>query len=283
MKNMYIGYYTKTPQEIKEMWDNGLITFDPNVLLNLYRYSPETRAGLTRLIDKLSDKIFLTHLAGLEFHRRRFEVIDEQKAIYEESYNKILKAKEDINSKNRHPILKERTRCKLLDALDEVRVELEANIDYYYNLLVEDGIVNEINLLFENRVERGFAKEEEEKIIEEGKRRYEKNNPAGFDDKHKEITSWQQDFLLWKQIVLKAKKARKNIILISDEKKNAWSWKLKDDKTIIGPRQELIEEIYNEARAGFLLYSTKEFMEYGLPYIQESVSMKIIEEVKERA
>ncbi len=75
MKNIFTGYNKKTEDEIKNIWNEGLITFDANVLLDFYRFSKKSKEGFINLIKELTSKIFLTHQAALEFHRNRFEVI----------------------------------------------------------------------------------------------------------------------------------------------------------------------------------------------------------------
>lgn len=266
MKNIYIGYYTKTPHEMRDMWDNGLITFDHHVLLNFYRLARATRDHLTDLIRKLSDKIFLTHHAGLEFHKKRFEIIAEQKEEHGLSYNRIAQAQTDIQANHLYPFLNERTRYNLLDALEEVKKELALSVSYYDDLLVEDEIFVEIEKLFEHKVERGGSQEEDRRL---------------FEAKQVEPGWTLEDFCLWKQIVSKAKKTRKNIILVSDEKKSTWSWKLQDAKTVIGPRQELSEEMHNEARTGLLIYTVREFMEYSASYLLNSRRKETTKKIEE--
>ena len=46
MKNKFKGYYKPTEAKIKTIWDRGFISIDANVLLNLYRYSDDTRNEL---------------------------------------------------------------------------------------------------------------------------------------------------------------------------------------------------------------------------------------------
>ncbi len=88
MKELFRGFYKLKDYELIELWDNAFITFDTNVLLNLYRYSVETRNALFKLLNNLSTKIFLTYQVGLEFHQNRFDVIIEQERLYKSSFEK---------------------------------------------------------------------------------------------------------------------------------------------------------------------------------------------------
>jgi hypothetical protein len=281
MKNIYTGYCKKTPHEIIKMWDAGLITYDANVLLNLYRYSEETKKEILRLIEKLSSKNFLTYQAGLEFHKNRFEVISEQENAYKDFYNSLTKIEDELNTRSRHPFLSEKLQKKFSTTLSEVKEEIKGNEKYYGDLIVTDEIYNDIHRIFENKIENSFSDDVLIKIYEEGKKRYEKKIPPGFEDeKDKEANRQYGDLVIWKQIIIKAKETKKSIILITDERKKDWWWKLKNGK-VIGPRQELVEEIYKEANVDFYIYSTERFLEYGLTYLKEKSNPKAVEEVKE--
>lgn len=75
MKELFPGYYRKTEADIKRIWENGIIMFDTNVLLNLYRYSESTQKTILELIKKFSSQIYLPHQAALEYNRNGYEVI----------------------------------------------------------------------------------------------------------------------------------------------------------------------------------------------------------------
>jgi hypothetical protein len=281
MKSIYSGFVKRTPDELKKIWDEGLITFDANVLLNLYRYSTSTSQEILKIIEKFSSKIFLTHQAGLEFHRNRFEVITEQEKAYKEFTENIKKIEDELNSKSKHPFLSDSLHEKLKSVLIEVKNETQTNEKYYCDLILDDDIYEKLNEIFSEKIESEFSNEQLAKIYDEGKIRYEKKIPPGFEDeKDKEGNKIFGDLILWKQIIENAKSNGKPIILITEERKKDWWWKLKNNKTI-GPRQELIAEIKKEANVEFYLYSTERFVEYGLSYLQEASNPKVIEEVKE--
>jgi hypothetical protein len=281
MKDKFIGYRKKSSSEIKKIWNDGFITFDANVLLNLYRYSETTRKEILRLIEKFNKKIFLTHQSCLEFHRNRFEVISEQENIYKDFIVSIIKIEDDLNSKSKHPFLSDKLQNKLNKVLNEVKKETKGNEKYYCDLILGDEIYNEIDKLFKGKVEEDYTPDELNSIIEEGKKRFNEKIPPGFEDeKDKSGIRAYGDLILWKQIIDNAKRNNKPIILVTDEKKKDWWWKLKNGKTI-GPRQELVEEIKKEANVAFHLYSTEKFIEYGLDYLNEKSNPKVVEEIKE--
>ncbi|WEK38071.1 MAG: PIN domain-containing protein [Candidatus Pseudobacter hemicellulosilyticus] len=280
MKETYPGYYKKTPQEIKKVWDNGLLTFDSNVLLNIYRYPADTRKELLKLIDKLSAKIFLTHQGGLEFHRNRFDVIVEQEKTYREFNENFSRIETELSARNCHPYLSDIVHHKLSQVLGEVKTEIRSNEQYFSDLITNDEIYLEINRLFEKKIESPFTPEELHKLLEDEKKKQHTRSLFAMDENSSEERKYS-DLLLWKQIIHKAKKTRKPIILVTDEGKKNWWWTLNNGH-IIGPRQDLVEELFNETHVDFYIYTTEKFLEYGLTYLQEKGNAKVIDEVKER-
>ncbi|THV58164.1 hypothetical protein EZV76_12860 [Flagellimonas alvinocaridis] len=51
MKDEFPGYFRPTEKKVEEIWRKALFTFDANVLLNLYRYSDETRDEVFKVLQ----------------------------------------------------------------------------------------------------------------------------------------------------------------------------------------------------------------------------------------
>lgn len=69
------------------------------------------------------------------------------------------------------------------------------------------------------------------------------------------------------------------MILVTDDRKDDW-W-LKIDGKTIGPRPELLQEIYMRAGVTFYMYSADPFMKYAGKYLRHKVEKKAIDEVRE--
>lgn len=280
MKEFFPGYYKKNEKELKNMWDNGIILFDANVLLNLYRYSDTTRETILDLISKFSDKIYLPHQAALEYNRNRYEVIAEQEKAYKEFLFKISQIQQDLQSTNKPPFLSSSIDAKLNKVFENVNNEVEESIRKYCDFLKTDPIYERISILFKNKVTDEFSQEELEEIYKEGEKRYKNKVPPGFEDeKNKEGIRKYGDLVLWKQIIKLAQKLKKDFVLITDERKVDWWWKIKDGRNM-GPRQELVEEIYKEAKINFHMYSSERFLSYGQTYLKEQINKKALEEIQ---
>lgn len=280
MKNTFPGYCKKSEIEIKKIWENGIILFDTNVLLNLYRYSDSTRDTILDLISKFSKQIYLPHQAGLEYNRNRYEVIAEQEKAYKEFLDKITQIQKDLQSTNKPPFLSVKIDKNLNSVFEDVSAEVQDSIQKYCDYLKDDSIYNKISELFENRITEPFTKEMLEEIYKEGDERYKMKIPPGFEDeKTKDGTRKFGDLILWKQVIEKAKELKKDVILITDERKIDWWWKIKDGRNM-GPRQELTEEIKNQAQVDFHMYSSERFLSYGQSFLKEQINQQALNEIQ---
>src|SRR5665648_130391 len=85
MKETFPGYYQPTEEEFSEIWKNCIFVFDSNVLLNLYRYSSDTRDDLINILSEISERLWIPHQVAMEYLKDRLTVIQDQL----NSYNKI--------------------------------------------------------------------------------------------------------------------------------------------------------------------------------------------------
>jgi len=280
MKKLFPGYYKKTETDIRGIWENGLILFDTNVLLNLYRYSDATRETLLELISKFSKQIFLPHQSALEYNRNRYEVIAEQEKAYKEFLEKIAQIQKDLQSTSKPPFLTAKIDKDLNKVFENVSLEVQESIEKYCDYLKQDPIYDRISDLFENKITDSFDNERLFEIYKEGEERYKVKIPPGFEDeKTKNDNRKYGDLVLWKQVIELAKKEKKDIILVTDERKIDWWWKLKDDRNM-GPRQELVEEIKREADVEFYMYSSERFLSYGQTFLKEKINQQALDEIQ---
>ncbi|WP_370622862.1 PIN-like domain-containing protein [Vreelandella alkaliphila] len=49
--------------------------FDTNVLLNLYGYAKQTREDFFSILQSINEKLWIPYHAGLEYQRRRLNII----------------------------------------------------------------------------------------------------------------------------------------------------------------------------------------------------------------
>jgi len=287
MRKTLPGYYRPTDEEFSELWENCLFVLDANVLLNLYCYSPETREELLGILGGISDRLWIPHQAALEYHQRHLGVIEQQTAAYDEIQKVLDKAWKKLASdlrsllrRGRHPLVEldpllERVKSVFTETKEELKKTKQEHPDW----LDHDPIKDAITTLFEGKVGSPYPPERINEIYREGKTRYERKMPPGYQDADKGGVRQYGDLVLWFQVIDKATETKKPIILITDERKNDW-WLDFKGKTI-GPRPELVEEMATEAGVSFYMYAADPFMEYARKYLGAEVKQDAIDEIKD--
>jgi len=286
MKIEFPGYYRPTEQEFKNIWDTCDFLFDANVLLNLYRYTEDTRQEVISILESISDRIWIPHQAALEYHKNRIKVIKKQKDGYQEvrekltnHLNKIQIDLEKVYKNRRHPLINcEKFINELTKYFEDYKRKLDDLESKHPDLIFDDPIKNNLTELFKDKVCDRLEPIEEKRIIKEGKGRYEKEIPPGYKDNYKGSPECYGDLILWFQIINHATKRNNPIIFITDDRKEDW-WYRPYNKTI-GPRPELISEIMSLANNQFYMYSVDPFMKRFGKYLGHEVDNQAIIEVE---
>ncbi|WP_447500593.1 PIN-like domain-containing protein [Acinetobacter oleivorans] len=306
MKEQFKGYYNLEEKEFEELWNNGIFIFDTNVLLNLYRYQYDTRDALLKVMEKLTNRVWIPYHVGLEFQKNRPIVIAEQykkfsevKNIIDKSILTMKKEFDNLQLKTRHSYINP---DKLIENFENIKTsffndlkKLEKNS---INTSSRDEIRERIDILFKNNIGLPPKNQEEiDKIMTDGELRYKKNIPPGFKDISKDeknpdeftysnITykSKYGDLIIWKQIIEHVKiNSYKNIVFVTDDSKADWLWKIESNGSkILGVRPELKDEFYRETNVkNFHIYNTKSFLSYANDNLNAKVTKEAIQEVSD--
>ncbi|MFB7363267.1 PIN-like domain-containing protein, partial [Streptomyces hydrogenans] len=59
-----------------------LVTLDTNVLLNLYRFTPQARNELLSVLRTLQDRLWVSHQVTKEYYSRRMTAVNEHISLY---------------------------------------------------------------------------------------------------------------------------------------------------------------------------------------------------------
>lgn len=308
---MFSGFYSSTNDEIKASWssDKTLFVFDTNVLLNLYAYTKVTREDFFKILDKISDNIWLPNHVGLEYQRNRLSIVKNEKRIfndikkYIENIEKSLKDHQfqNLKLKQRLPSLfeeAEELQSKISKLLIAYQESVKTWNDKQPDVRSSDKIRRRIDELFDEKIGDSFKEQKMlDDIYKEGKYRYENSIPPGYEDKKEKEKNKQfsyaglnyipmyGDLILWKQIIEKVKNDENidSIVFITDDVKEDW-WYILDSngKKEIGVRAELRNEIYRESNINsFELLTTSDFMKSGKEFLKLEVEEKSINEAKE--
>jgi hypothetical protein len=279
MKSIFEEYFEPSEEIFTELWENAQFAFDASFLLNLYRYSEDTRKDLYKIIDKLSERIWLPNQTVREFLNNRLEVINKQKLSYEDALKDIRKIKDKFKSPRQHPFIKETIHKALNKVFEEAEKDLGKNRDAYSDMMGRsDHITDVIADLFKDKIGGPYNQDRLNEICEEGEKRYKESVPPGYKDEEKEENKYG-DLVLWYQIMDYSESSKEDIVFVTDEGKEDWWWKF--DRNTIGPRSELIAEFKNKTKKRFYMYHSGLFMKYAEKYLDEKVNRKTIKEIEE--
>lgn len=290
LRDCFKGFYNPTEDLLQAAWtsEETLFVLDANVLLNLYGYAEQTREDFFDLLESLGDKLWIPYHVGLEYQRRRLEVIRDEKAIFNkindnlEKIDKVFKGDfEQLALKRRFPKLQENTE-KLHKDIGKSISSYKKSVSYWDDkqpcVRSHDPIRGKLNELTAGKV--GEAPQDQtwlDALYKEGKERYANKIPPGYKDNIKSSSEHDSfsynglkyerqygDLILWKQLIDKAKDERiKNVIFVTDDSKEDWWYILESKgKKQIGPHANLQSEIYREANLDiFHMYNTSTFLE----------------------
>ncbi|WP_159845808.1 PIN-like domain-containing protein [Brevundimonas sp. G8] len=305
MKEIFPSYYKLSNEDVSDIWSKGTFVLDANVLLNLYRYPLEARDDILRVLSAVKDRLWIPHHAALEFQRNRLSVISEQMKRYRDVRDiakDIIKSVENGTEK-----LQLRQRHSSIN-IDSFILKLEPVISDFISTLDElerhqndvhdhDQLRDMIDELCDGKVGSGLNREEYESISKEGKERFANKVPPGYLDIGKDksanpsfsyngVVMERQygDLIVWKQIVSFAKGDQsKDIIYITDDTKEDWWWVVDSGgKKKIGPRPELVEELYTEAAGARLIMSTSlSLLKSASEYLSLEINQSSIDQVRD--
>lgn len=292
MKSIFSHYYRPTDEELKKMWSECIFVLDTNVLLNLYRYSDETRKELIEILKSIKERIWIPYQAAYEYHENRLNVIFEQENAYKNVQLKLEGKLDDIKNElspfsKHHSIDYDLLIKKIENIVKEINIELEKHMKNDPNWFENDNIRETISELFEGKVGKPFKDDKLKETIGEGAIRYKCKVPPGYmdkkdkdkkDDDENDIRQYG-DLIIWFQTIEKAKETNKPIVFITDDKKEDWWYKTKG--RTVGPRIELLKEMKDKANVNFYMYQADRFFEYARKLLNYKVSQEAIDEVKE--
>src|SRR5205809_889756 len=107
MENLFPGYYQPSDADFKRLWDEAWFIPDANVLLNLYRYTPDTSHKLLEIFQRVGDRLWVPHQAAWEYQEHRLEEIGRQRGAYKRVIEALESARsrlaKDLEAYARHP------------------------------------------------------------------------------------------------------------------------------------------------------------------------------------
>lgn len=311
MKKSFSGFYSPSNVRIRNAWkhEKTLFVFDTNILLNLYSYTEEARKDFFKILDGISDRVWLPNHVGLEYQRNRLNVIKNEKYIFQKFKRYLENIEKNINSQEFKDLKLDARLPDLNQKTEELHTSIQNIINDFKNVLETqnakqpdvrsgDKIRKKLEVYFDSKIGKPFNNQTDlDTLYKDGKVRYDNNIPPGYKDvktkkDDKEFTygglnymPMYGDLIIWKQIIEESKNPDiKSVLFITDDTKEDW-WYIIDSsgEKRIGVRAELREEIERESNISlFDVMTTSSFMEDGKKYLELDVSDDSIDEVEEK-
>ncbi|MBE9201108.1 MULTISPECIES: PIN domain-containing protein [unclassified Nodularia (in: cyanobacteria)] len=288
VRDLFPGYYQPTEEDFTELWKECVFSFDTNVLLHIYRYSPKTRERLFDILQKLQERIWIPHQVAYEIHKNKLTVISKQFGAYKE-IQKILDGNLNIGSlkdqlvKNykNHPYIDVSQIIETIEvAIAKVKKDLQVTQEEHPDLVKDEELWNKLIDIIDGRVGKPYCQDKLKEVYKQAEQRFKDLIPPGYKDiKDKPIPDRYGDPILWLQLIDHAKTENKSIIFVTDDKKEDW-WLEHNGKTI-SPRPELVQEMLTEAGVKFYMYQSDKFLEYAEDFLKLPEQPEVIEEARE--
>ena len=261
MKNAIHEYLDLSNEEKKDLWDKATFVFDTNVFLNLYRYSKKTRETMFKAFADLKDRIWMPNHVAHEIMNNRCEVIaetcDRYDLINKEIENFITKCKEGLRLTDQDQEITDLQKY-LTDWLkqNQKKNQLVKNFS-------DDAVLEQLLTVFDGKVGNALDEKTINEIKNEGEKRFEQQIPPGYKDYNTKTKGEKDnnafgDLIVWKEILDFSAKNEKDIIYVTNDKKEDWWYSVKG-KTV-GPRIELKKEFGQETSRKFHMYTMSSFI-----------------------
>ncbi|MFG2259723.1 PIN domain-containing protein [Streptomyces mirabilis] len=279
------GLWRRPAQDYKKGVQTYLVSLDTNVLLQLYRFTPDARNELLEVLGRLGERLWIPHHVAAEYYDRRVDAVKEHLALYT-SVPKTLEESRKKAIQELHTFAK---RCSMSneekkELIDPIEAAFAASIDKITRrgesfdlslekVVNEDPVLESLAQLLDGKTGTSFGDEESESLIAESKRRYEKRVPPGFRDASKPENA-HGDFFVWEQLLREAKSRELPILFVTNDVKD--DWVRKEANLVIGAHPSLLAEFKERCGTDFLVTQLGRFLQIAKEVLGASVSASTV-------
>lgn len=267
MKTTFAGWYAKTPEQLKTLWDAALIVPDTNILLHLLRHSAEVRSQLMDVFERKQASLWIPYQVGIEFQRRRLDVqqhaLDAYDRVGADLTKFVNQTKDALNQYRAHPVIDIERELSAVDVFQADFQQRLAAAKAQHPTEEFNASFAKVTELFAGKVGAKPRPERIAAIHKEGNDRYAKKIPPGFEDAKKAAEGGDKfgDLVIWMEMIEKSKADKRPIIFVTDDGKSDW-WHIHRGKKV-GPHPALVEEFLATTGQEFHVYELLQFLRYA--------------------
>ncbi|MDH6700736.1 putative nucleic acid-binding protein [Streptomyces sp. MAA16] len=260
------AYRTPTSGDYRHLFEAATVVLDTNVLLNLYRSNERTRTDTFAVLEQLQERLWIPHQVLSEFWKNRDlpSVRGHHRAKARTACSALDKALRSLNDGTERWL-----KDVLLDADDAAKGTINGYRDRIQRAVEEmkrfiesqaendalegtgathtDPVLMRLEPLLLGKVGEPMLPYEHVKTVAEAKARADASTPPGYEDfSSKPDEQAAGDYIIWKQIILEASVAGRDLLLVTGDVKEDW-WTLRTGSNPARPRSELRNELRKEA------------------------------------
>ncbi|WP_166820536.1 PIN domain-containing protein [Thalassoroseus pseudoceratinae] len=270
------SHHPFTPEQHKRIWETADFCLDTNVLLNVYRYSPEKREEFLALLQRIKDRLFVPYTVAAEFARNRKIVIREQFAPQEEVKSTLEKLKKRIESGFARHAEKDNLHNMIEGMVKVVDEKYEIEKSAHLDLVHDDKILLALSEILDERVGEKLDTSSVEK--EYNQRKKDSRPPYCETDDKKDSFRKMGDVTIWLELLNKYKESSKPVIFVTGDQKQNWWQKTEGHSE---PQHSLIQEMTEKSKAGCLFYRDDRFIHAATKYLGVEPSPGLVQETKD--
>ncbi|MGA5063153.1 PIN domain-containing protein [Streptomyces exfoliatus] len=286
------GLWRRPASDYEEGVKKYTVVVDTNVLLELYRFTPDARKELLQALRRIGDRLWIPHQVAAEYYNRRVDAIKDHLALYASVPKKLdeheVKVLQDLYAFAKRCSLSSEDREALVAPAKEAFARIKGEMERHaktFDLSLEgvvagDPVLKELGEILDGKTGEGFSPEECSKLIEEYEKRVQEERPPGFRDSGKKENP-HGDFFVWEQVLRRAEELSSPVLFVSNDVKD--DWVRKEAGLIVGARPELVAEIKERCGVDFLMLQLGAFLQIAKKELGASVSESTVAQAENLA
>lgn len=269
-KEVYAYFYTNENLQKDISDDSVKVVLDTNILLDFYRSPAESVEQGIELLGNIKDKIHLPFQVGYEYHINKKSSEIRSKQNWERYIKEVEKNINNIFSDTPEDIKTINKTVNKKSVFNELKKEFREKVISKLSSYLKqtDDIPEKIMSLYEEEnIHPQPSSENYELWSKEAEERFKKNVPPGLGDSKKTNTLFYSngqyqakygDYFLWKEMCGLLSEGDELVFVTNDLTKGDWVYEV--NGTRIGPRIELIQELYDEKKATLRIIQLSELL-----------------------
>jgi hypothetical protein len=288
--NGFEAYRTVTDDEYRLLFATGLIVLDTNVLLDLYRYHPETRQELLDVLDQIRERLWIPNQVMAEFWTGREAVLEDASDITS-TVSALDKIGEQYISRVREWTNRAGLRDKAADNLIRIsRSAFDTTVLKIRSLAgdkalkiakdtAKDSILIRLDSILQGRVGNPLSTERKRAAIsQEAPQRFADKQPPGYMDANKKNGNPIGDYLVWIETIAEAARLKIDVLFVTGDTKEDW-WRQERGQAK-GPHPQLVEEMQKIAGVRLFMLRPASFLKHAGDLLHIKVSPESVEDAQ---